>query len=279
MKVQSNSNEHRSQMQQAIRENVQRLIAQLERGESDAMKSYLSAMAKFHRYSFGNILMIAAARPDATRVAGFHTWLQFGRHVKKGAKGIAILAPLVGKRREEDAKDTTENERVVYGFRRVYVWDVSQTEGEELPSFKQVTGEVSYEFDRLKNFVAAQNIELVFDESIAPALGTSYGGRIALLPDLSAAESFATLAHEVAHELLHRSERRAQTTRTQRETEAEAVAFIVSSAIGLDASSSADYITLYNGDVELLTESLELIQQTASRILEAITDKQQEEAA
>jgi len=279
MKVQSNSNEHRSQMQQAIRENVQRLIAQLERGESDAMKSYLSAMAKFHRYSFGNILMIAAARPDATRVAGFHTWLQFGRHVKKGEKGIAILAPLVGKRKDEDAKDASENERVLYGFRRVYVWDVSQTEGAELPSLKQVTGEVSNEFDRLKNFVVAQNIELVFDESIAPALGASYGGRIALLPNLSAAESFATLAHEVAHELLHRIERRAQTTRTQRETEAEAVAFIVSSAIGLDASSSADYIQLYNGDVELLTESLELIQQTASRILEAITDKQQEEAA
>ena len=106
----------------------------------------------------------------------------------------------------------------------------------------------------------------------------SYGGKIAILPGQSEAETFSCMAHEAAHELLHRSERRAQTTRTQRETEAEAVAFIVSKAVGLNAESSADYIQLYNGDAELLTESLELVQQTASTILAAIEINQQKNA-
>jgi hypothetical protein len=79
-------------MQQVIRENVQQLISQLEAGHSEALTAYLSAMAHFRKYSFGNILMIAAAKPDATRVAGFHTWRELGRHVKKGEKGIVILA-------------------------------------------------------------------------------------------------------------------------------------------------------------------------------------------
>jgi hypothetical protein len=101
--------------------------------------------------------------------------------------------------------------------------------------------------------------------------GTLAGGKITLLPGQSPAEEFATLAHEVAQEMLHRVERRAQTTKRVRETDAEAVSFVVCSGIGLETGSAAqDYIQLYQGDAKLLAESLGHIQQTAIRILNAI---------
>jgi hypothetical protein len=125
--------------------------------------------------------------------------------------------------------------------------------------------------DRLIDFLGTQNIALEFNERIAPALGVSYGGKIALLPGQSKAEEFVTLVHETAHELLHRAERRTFTTPTVRETEAESVAFVVGQAIGLEmGKASSDYIQMYNGDTRLLAESLEFIQRTAGVILGAI---------
>ena len=125
------------------------------------------------------------------------------------------------------------------------------------------------------DFILAQGIELEFKESIAPALGMSYGGKIAILPGQSAAEEFSTLVHEASHELLHKSSRRTATTKTVRETEAEAIAFVVSQTIGLDAgNAAADYIHLYNGDAALLAESLEVIQRTSALILSAIETPQ-----
>jgi hypothetical protein len=106
---------------------------------------------------------------------------------------------------------------------------------------------------------------------IAPALGMSYGGRIAILPGQAKAEEFSTLVHEAAHEMLHKAERRTATTKTVRETEAEAVAFVVGKAVGLvTGSASADYIQLYHGNPSLLAESLEVIQHAASLILAAL---------
>jgi hypothetical protein len=158
------------------------------------------------------------------------------------------------------------------GFRAVYVFDVSQTEGAELPDLKErVKGDVGEYRERLIDFILAQGIELEFKESIAPALGMSYGGKIAILPGQSAAEEFSTLVHEASHELLHKRSRRTATTKTIRETEAEAIAFVVSQTIGLDAgNAAADYIHLYNGDAALLAESLEVIQRTSALILSAI---------
>ena len=115
-------------------------------------------------------------------------------------------------------------------------------------------------------------------EKIAPALGVSYGGRIALLPGQSKAEEFTTLVHECAHELLHKTERRTMTTATVRETEAEAVAFIVGQAIGLEmGTASSDYIQMYAGNAALLTESLEVIQRTSAVILGALSVEATEE--
>ena len=120
-------------------------------------------------------------------------------------------------------------------------------------------------------FVHRQGIELVFTERIAPALGMSYGGRIAILPGQSKAGEFSTLAHELAHEMLHKAERRTATTKTVRETEAEAIAFVIGNAVGLDTgTASADYIQLYHGNASLLAESLEVIQQTSAIILAAL---------
>jgi hypothetical protein len=213
--------------------------------------------------------------PTATRVAGFWTWKNLGRSVKAGQKGIRILAPIVGIRRKKDAearKDITkQNERILLGFRNAYVFDVLQTEGVDLPEMREVSGDPGDNIDRLTAFLKNKGIQLVYNEKIAPALGLSYGGRIALLPGQSKAETFATLVHETAHELLHKSDRRTATTKTVRETEAEAVAFVVGKAVGLvTGSASADYIQLYKGNASLLAESLEVIQQTANLILAAL---------
>ena len=187
--------------QQLIKQAVDFLLRQLEAGKSETLTAYLAAMARFHSYSFGNILAIARQRPTATRVAGFSTWKELGRFVKRGEKGIQILAPIVGHRRTEErsgAADGREAAPVLIGFRAVYVFDVAQTEGADLPEFEHnITGDVREHRDRLIEFLARQNIALDYTENIAPALGVSYGGRIALLPGQSKAEEFVTLVHEV----------------------------------------------------------------------------------
>jgi antirestriction protein ArdC len=217
---------------------ISRLMEALEHGQSEALKAYLCLMSRFHRYSWGNVLLIYSQRPDATHVAGFHAWLKMRRCVRKGEKGIVILAPMVGRKRTAESQELTEDEQTrLFGFRAAYVFDVSQTEGEPLPEFATAQGDPQGYTERLKQFVAGQNIALEYDAKISPARGMSSGGRITLLPDLPPAEQFSVLAHEAAHELLHRRERRQQTTHAIRETEAEAVAFVVSSAIGLDAVS------------------------------------------
>src|SRR5580692_3053591 len=273
-----------------IKQAVDFLMQQVEAGKSDTLTAYLTAMARFHNYSFGNILAIARQRPTATRVAGYGTWKEMGRFVKRGEKGIQILAPLIGFRRrnaeaegeiDADTSRNTKPQRVLIGFRVVRVFDVSQTEGMDLPEFEhKISGEVGEHRDRLIDFLAQQNIALEFNERIAPALGLSYGGKIALLPGQSKAEEFVTLVHETAHELLHKAERRTFTTATVRETEAEAVAFIVGQSIGLEmGNASSDYIQMYAGNANLLAESLEVIQRTSAVILAAIRTEEIAEPA
>ena len=260
---------------EVVAENVQLLIKQLEAGHSETLTDYLNAMSRFHNYSLGNILEIARQMPQATRVAGFWTWKNLGRSVRKGEKGIRILAPIIGVRRKKDAESekdiTKQNTAVLCGFRATYVFDVSQTDGAELPDMHQVSGDPGENSERLAAFVRSRGITLVYNQNIAPALGMSYGGRIAILPGQSKAEEFSTLVHETAHELLHKSERRTATTKTVRETEAEAVAFVVGKSVGLvTGTASADYIHLYHGNASLLAESLEVIQRTAAVILAAL---------
>ncbi len=279
---QQRTTERENPAQQLIKQAVDFLVQQLEAGKSETLTAYLAAMARFHQYSFGNILAIARQRPTATRVAGFHTWKELGRFVKKGEKGIQILAPMISKRRKNDEQqeytpsEVTKPAPFLIGFRAVYVFDVEQTEGAELAKFEHnISGEAGAHRDRLIAFLNTQSIALEFNERIAPALGVSYGGRIALLPGQSQAEEFTTLVHETAHELLHKTERRTMTTATVRETEAEAVAFIVGQAIGLEmGTASSDYIQMYAGNAALLAESLEVIQRTSAVILGAILSEE-----
>jgi len=274
---------------EAIAANVQLLIEQLEQGHSEGLTAYLTAMGRFHRYSFGNILEIARQKPSATRVAGMYAWNQLGRRVKKGEKGIRILAPVIGIRGKKDAEADpkpnhdirTQNQPVLVGFRSAWVWDISSTEGRDLPELScEVTGDVGAYRERLIDFVIAQGITLEFKDGIAPVLGMCYGDRIVLLPGQSPAEEFSTLVHELAHSFLHRAERRITTTKTVRETEAEAIAFVVGTTIGLNTGdASASYIQLYHGNAALLAESLEAIQKTSAVILAALETPQTENAA
>lgn len=250
---------------------TEQLIAALQEGHSETLNHYLAAMARFHRYSLGNVMLIISQRRDATRVAGFRTWNKLGRFVKKGEKGIVVLAPIVRRKTENSEQLEVQESTTPAGFHAVYVFDISQTDGQDLPVICGVSGDPHQYREELAIFVRKLGIVLEYSEGIAPALGTSSGGKITLLPGQSPAEEFVTLAHELAHELMHRAERRSSTSKRIRETEAEAVAFVVSHAIGLETTSAAkDYIELYSGDVQLLTESLESIQQTANSILEGI---------
>ena len=250
---------------------IEQLKQALEAGHSERLKEYLAAMARFRRYSWHNVMLIALQKANATHVAGFRAWHKLGRFVKKGEKGILILAPIIRKKAENNDQTQPDESSVAVGFRAAYVFDITQTDGQPLPGIGSVNGEPRQYREGLVKFAAEQGIALQYSEEIAPARGTSAGGKITLLPGQSPAEEFATLAHEVAHEMMHRDERRSSTTKRIRETEAEAVAFVVCSAIGLETgSAAADYIGLYGGDAKLLSESLEYIQRTATQILNAI---------
>jgi hypothetical protein len=228
-KEQRQQQQQRQTVKEVIAANVQHLIQQLEQGHSDTLTAYLTAMSRFHNYSFGNVLEIARQKPDATHVAGLHTWNQLGRK----------------------SRDKMSRRPKAQSYR--------------------ITGDVGENRDPLLAFIERQGIELYFTEKIAPALGISYGGRIAILSGQSRAEEFSTLVHELSHEMLHKAERRTATTQVLRETEAEAIAFVISKAVGLEAgTASADYIHLYHGNASLLAESLEVIQQTSAVILAAL---------
>jgi hypothetical protein len=251
-------------------ESLKQLAALLEQGQSERLTSLLKTMARFHRYSLHNVCLIMAQCPTATRVAGFHTWRTLGRFVRKGEKGIAILAPIVASRREEPSD---EDSKAVIGFRTAYVFDLQQTDGAPLPDAPEPAGDPGMKTNALKAAIASSSIEIQYGDDLGGALGLSCGGRIQVLAGLEPASEFMVLVHEYAHELLHRSSDR-PASRDIRELEAEAVAFVVGHAIGLAvADSSRDYIQLYSGDSTALAQSLERIRRTAGVVLTAVMDE------
>ncbi len=259
------------QAKQIASKAIEELSHALEAGHSEKLREYLGAMARFHRYSLHNIMLIASQRPDATHVAGFHTWKRLGRFVKKGAKGILILAPVVLREEAEQKQKDEKNEIAAIRFRAAYVFDMADTDGKPLPQFGNTEGDPSDRGDRLKQFLSDRGIQLEYSDVIYPAHGQCSPGKIVILPGQAAPEEFATLVHEVAHALLHQGEQRKETSKRVRETEAEAVAFVVCEGIGVVATSSVDYIHLYDGNTETLAASLERIQHTSAEILTAIT--------
>jgi antirestriction protein ArdC len=260
------------EVKQITNKALEELATSLESGHSEALTAYLKTMALFSKYSLNNLFLIARQRPDARRVAGYRTWLKLGRFVRKGEKGIAIIAPLIRRKSRIKSLESTENDSVVSGFKVAHVFSQEQTDGEPLPEIGCVTGDPGYYLSRLEQFVGDNGIELRYSDEIAPARGMAEKGKITLLPEQTPAETFATLVHEVAHSELHFGDRRRGTTKRIRETEAEAVAYVVCSAIGLETGTAAqDYVGLYGGDSKLLVESLQYIQQAANRILTSIT--------
>ena len=272
----------RDEVREIAREAFERLLRDVEAGKSDTLQAYLTAMGRFHRYSVGNAILIQLQKPNATHVAGFRAWQRLGRHVKKGEHAIAIMAPVVY-RRKAGADDTDETEDAddesVTTFKTAYVFDISQTDGKPLPEFARAQGNPGACLERLETFVADRGIKLERRESLRMAEGVSTGGRILLKDSLAPAEELSVLAHELSHEMLHHDPSDRPKEKTVREAEAEAVAYVVCQGIGLDVNTaSSDYIQLYDGDKKTLMQSLERIQRTAAEILEAVAAENKERA-
>jgi hypothetical protein len=122
-------------------DSLNRLVAELERARSETLRQCLNTMSRFRKYSWQNSLMICSQMPAATHVGGCQFWSKMGRHVRKGEKGIAILAPMVGRKRTTDDVPADDEQPRIFGFRSCHVWDVSQTDGQELPEFATVKGD------------------------------------------------------------------------------------------------------------------------------------------
>jgi len=281
-------------------ERVKELTDKLEAGvkevfESEQYKNYLNAMSKFHSYSFGNVMLILMQCPNASLVAGFHKWKKdFGRTVKKGEHGIMILAPCPQKKfidREIEKPDgTKEIESVLVvrqRFKVAYVFDVSQTEGRELPSYgvDKLTGDVQNydEFYKAIESVAPVPVEL------RPATDHSEGcynhkeQKIYINEGLSQVQTISVMIHEASHAILHALPvengeivGKHEKDRRTREVEAESVAYVVCQHFGIETGdSSFAYVTSWSKNKELpeLKASLECISKTASKMIEDITEK------
>ena len=258
---------------------LQELAQALKDGKSEKLLEYLGMLSRFHQYSFGNCIMIYMQKPDATLVAGFGRWKELNRFVKKGEKGIAIFAPLIGKRKKDSESSKSksvpsdeppkQDAKVLYGFRVVFVFDVTQTDGQELPDFATLGGDPGDKIQRLEQIIRNHGIELEFVECLPNnSNGMSQGGKISISVHLPKPQMFSTMVHELAHEQLHWGDRRESTNKVVRETEAEAVAYVVCRAVGLECSTRAsDYIQLWSGDDKVLLQSLELIRTVSSKII------------
>ena len=224
---------------------------------SEAMLDYLDMCAKFHKYSPNNVWLILMAKPDATMVAGFHMWKSMGRYVKKGEHGIPILAPILVK-----VNENSEEELV--GFKAVYIFDVSQTEGESLPEPPDWKSPEQNEVltKRLIKFAESKGINVAFKELTGDIQGVSLGGAILVSPFAGT----KTFIHEIAHELLHQNDDRPH-DKTIVELEAESVAYVVAKHFGIDGLASPSYIALHGADAEMILAHLERIRVTAKEII------------
>ncbi|MBS7144146.1 MAG: DUF4316 domain-containing protein [Roseburia sp.] len=287
-------------------EKMKEITDRLEQGiqdlfESDRFKEYLQVMSKFHNYSFNNTLLIAMQKPDATLIAGYNSWKNlFGRQVSRGAKGIKVIAPSPYKiKKEVDKIDPKtqkpvtdkngkpvkeETEITVPAFKVVSVFDVSQTEGKELPSIgvDELTGDVAQYADFFKATEQASPAPVGFEriESGAKGYYSQTEKRIAINEGMSELQNLKTLIHEIAHAKLHDidlnapAEKQAERPdRRTREVQAESIAYAVCQHYGLDTSDySFSYVATWSSGRELseLKASLETIRSTASELIKDI---------
>lgn len=230
---------------------------------SEEMIKYLDTYSRFHNYSIYNIFCIMMAYPEASQVAGFQRWKSMGRYVKKGEKGIPILAPILI---NEDA-DNPDSDKILKGFKVVYVYDISQTDGEPLPeppNWKSPEKNKELE-ERLVQFANKRGIQVNFLKLGGETQGISKGKLIEVDPSAGT----KTLVHEIAHELMHRDENHPVES-SLRELEAEAVGYEVSKHFGLNITSSPNYCALHGVNSEMIMDHLERIRKTAVEIISEI---------
>lgn len=233
---------------------------------SERWQDWLGAQSRFHHYSFNNVILIQLQDSDATRVAGFHTWKSLGRSVRKGEHAIWILAPMTRKvtsEESEQADDTKSGTRVLSGFKPVPVFDIRQTDGEPLPEIcSRLQGDDPGVYSEL--IAVANSIGYTVEEH--DLIGGINGDcnfterRIRVEARNEACQQVKTLAHELAHAMLHENFE----SRPLAELEAESVAFIVCSNLGIDSSDySFGYVTTWAGGAD---EALAKIKASGSRI-------------
>jgi len=255
------------------------LVARLESGfhrvqQTDEYRKYLDTVSRFHRYSIANTMLIWMQRPDATRVAGFHTWLTLGRHVRKGEKGIRIFAPMHYGRTvaaiDEETEESEEREIGQLRFHAVSVFDISQTDGADIaqPPVSLLSGDDSGLWQRLA--IIAQDEQLTIDRK--PGRGGGANGwynrtarGIWIGPDLTPLMAAKTLCHEIAHHYAEHID-----SRQEHETIAESVAYIVLGHYGIDAGDySFGYLACWT-DAATFKAKLVDIQTIARQIIERI---------
>lgn len=268
----------------------------------DKYAQYLQTMSKFHRYSFNNTLLIAMQRPDATLVTGYRNWQSMGRQVKKGEKGITILAPAPIKRKREqeildqnhmplldaDGKPKTEEvEVVIPRFKPTTVFDISQTDGEPIETLapEELTEAVA-DYDLfMKAITAVSPVPIRFDEIAGEAKGYYHSGdkEIVIQKGMSESQTIKTAIHETGHARLHdkdiMEEQGIEKDRLTKEVEAESVAYCVCSAFGVDTSEySFPYIAGWSSgrDMKELKASMDIIRKTAGEMIDELSDNLQE---
>lgn len=264
--------------------------------DSERFKECLRVMAKFTDYSINNQILIAMQKPYASLVAGYKAWqTKFGRYVKKGEKGIKIIAPSPFKVKkdvttlDEDGKSVTEEKEIqIMSYKAITVFDVSQTEGKELSSIQKVsvlTGEVE-NFDKIFEAIKSVSPVPISIENIGAVEGVKgyYSPkekRIVINEGLSQAHTLKTAIHEVTHSKLHDvnldlpKEERPKRDKFTEEVQAESVAFVVCQSLGLDTSDySFGYIAGWSSgkDTKELKNSLEIIRTTANEIINGIDE-------
>lgn len=239
--------------------------------DSETFRRYLEVQARFHRYSWGNTLLILLQRPDATQVAGFHAWRKLGRFVKKGEKGIAIVVPHVRRKQANSGED--EKERVT-GFGTGYVFDVSQTDGEPLPAVEVpvLDGEDGQElYDRLADLAAAEGVSLVRRPAEAMPAGVmgyyTPSERSIVVAEASPLQMTKTLAHELGHHYTGLTD----ASRSEHETIAESVAYVVCAHHGLDTGArSFPYVATWSRDPVVFKQALATIQRVSAELIDRL---------
>ena len=283
-------NRTRSPDKKSQKERIKEITDQLEAGiqelfESDKFKDYLTCMSKFHNYSLNNTILIAMQRPNATLIAGYKAWQKdHDRTVRKGEHGIKILAPCKYKVTVESEKEGEAPKELEYlRFKITYVFDISQTEGKELPSLgiDELSGGVDDYRNMYKALLRVCPVPIVQEDIKGGAKGyySDAEQRIAIQTGMSEMQTIKTMVHEIAHQKMHSSGTRTLDVpidRRTKEVEAESVAYTVCQKLGLDTSDySFGYIAGWSSgrDVKELKASLERIRSAADELITAI-DKQ-----